>query len=338
MTPTLLTLAARFDLPGRRPAIARRQPLDPGRQDRSGRPPRRRAGRRPRPGERRDHPGVRQRSYPPRPPPDRAPPPHRARERGGLAPTGHRRPRRSGAAPDARVPGLAEVHVRRAIEAGTTLIADTTADGQSWDAVASSPIRGVVFHELIGLKRARGLGDQRPGLRVARPGPSPRSPTPTPSLKTRPGLSPHAPYSTAGWLYERAALSKLPALHPPGRDARGAGTPPGSGQGPLRHFLEDLGAWDEGWEPVGPSPADYVRRGDLRQGPTGSSPTATTSTPPNSGSSAPTPPPGRYRGRHRLLPPDPRPVRPRSRTPTGPCSTAASSSAWARTAWRRPPP
>ena len=34
--------------------------------------------------------------------------------------------------------------------------------------------------------------------------------------------------------------------------------------GPLRRFLEDIGAWDEEWEPIGPRPADYVRRGELR--------------------------------------------------------------------------
>jgi cytosine/adenosine deaminase-related metal-dependent hydrolase len=34
--------------------------------------------------------------------------------------------------------------------------------------------------------------------------------------------------------------------------------------GPLRTFLEELGAWDDDWEPIGDRPADYVRRGDLR--------------------------------------------------------------------------
>ena len=34
--------------------------------------------------------------------------------------------------------------------------------------------------------------------------------------------------------------------------------------GPMRQFLEDLGAWDDEWEPIGPRPADYVRRGELR--------------------------------------------------------------------------
>ena len=80
----------------------------------------------------------------------------------------------------------------------------------------------------------------------------------------RPGLSPHAPYSTAGWLYYKAAASRLPlsthlAEMPEELELlerRG---------GRLRQFLEDLGAWDDEWEPIGPRPADYVRRGELRQ-------------------------------------------------------------------------
>jgi cytosine/adenosine deaminase-related metal-dependent hydrolase len=35
--------------------------------------------------------------------------------------------------------------------------------------------------------------------------------------------------------------------------------------GPLRRFLEDLDAWDDDWEPIGPRPADYIRRGELRR-------------------------------------------------------------------------
>jgi cytosine/adenosine deaminase-related metal-dependent hydrolase len=35
--------------------------------------------------------------------------------------------------------------------------------------------------------------------------------------------------------------------------------------GRLRAFLEDIGAWDDDWDPIGPRPADYIRRGDLRQ-------------------------------------------------------------------------
>ncbi len=147
-----------------------------------------------------------------------------------------------------------------AIASGTTMIADTTTAGLSWQFVAEAPVRGVVFSELIGLKRTRGietvheafawLGSIKPETQVV--------------ACARAGLSPHAPYSTAGWLYERAASAGLPLsthlaempeelelLHT--RD------------GPLKAFLQDLGAWDADWKPLSSTPAGYVRKGDLRK-------------------------------------------------------------------------
>ena len=63
-----------------------------------------------------------------------------------------------------------------------------------------------MFAELIGLKRDRGLetcesawkwlGSVRPDMQVA--------------ACARPGLSPHAPYSTSGWLYYKAVASRTP--------------------------------------------------------------------------------------------------------------------------------
>ncbi len=154
----------------------------------------------------------------------------------------------------------ARSNVRAAVAAGTTMLADTTTAGLSWPAVADSPVRGVVFAELIGLRRERALqtshdawawlGSIRPEDQVA--------------ANARPGLSPHAPYSTAPWLYERAAsggvplsthLAELPEELELLADRRGR----------LRAFLEGLGAWDDDWEPLSPFPADYVRRGALRQ-------------------------------------------------------------------------
>ncbi len=120
-------------------------------------------------------------------------------------------------------------------------------------------MRAVVFAELIGLKRDRGLetsdsawrwlGSIRPEMQVA--------------ACARPGLSPHAPYSTAGWLYHKAVAGRMPL------STHLAELPEElrllkDRDGPLRTFLEDLGAWDDGWEPVGPRPSDYVRRGELR--------------------------------------------------------------------------
>lgn len=150
-------------------------------------------------------------------------------------------------------------NLRACIEAGTTCLADTTTAGLSWDQIAAAPIRAVVFAELIGLKRYRGLQTSDaawdwlakilPATQVA--------------ACARPGLSPHAPYSTSAWLYHRAAGSQLPLsthLAEMPEELRLLE----HGDGPLRQFLEDLGAWDEEWEPIGPSPADYVRRGELR--------------------------------------------------------------------------
>jgi aminodeoxyfutalosine deaminase len=150
-------------------------------------------------------------------------------------------------------------NVAHSIASGTTLIADTTSGGQSWDAVASAPVRGVVFNELIGLNRIRGMETSSAAFEWLA-----KIKTDDADPKTRPGLSPHAPYSTAGWLYQRAAISKLPlsthlAEMPEELELLE------TREGRLRGFLEDLGAWDDEWEPIGSRPADYIRRGDLRQ-------------------------------------------------------------------------
>jgi cytosine/adenosine deaminase-related metal-dependent hydrolase len=150
-------------------------------------------------------------------------------------------------------------NVRASLDAGTTLVADTTTAGLSWDEIATAPIRAVVFAETIGLKRYRGLesnndawkwlGSIRPENQVA--------------ACARPGLSPHAPYSTSGWLYHSAAASRLPLsthLAEMPEELRLLERR----DGPLRTFLEELGAWDDDWEPIGPRPADYIRKGELR--------------------------------------------------------------------------
>jgi cytosine/adenosine deaminase-related metal-dependent hydrolase len=150
-------------------------------------------------------------------------------------------------------------NVRTSIDAGTTFVADTTTAGMSWGPIAEAPLRAVVFAEVIGLQRNRGLvtdaeawrwlGSIRPESQVA--------------ACARVGLSPHAPYSTSGWLYYKAASSGLPLsthLAEMPEELRLLEFR----DGPMRTFLEDIGAWDDDWEPIGPRPADYIRRGDLR--------------------------------------------------------------------------
>jgi cytosine/adenosine deaminase-related metal-dependent hydrolase len=147
------------------------------------------------------------------------------------------------------------------LASGTTALADISPAGASWPAVSASPVRGVVFAEVVGLKRMRGIEttqaawDWIASLKIGED---------DPARRLRPGLSPHAPYSTAGWVYERAAAGKLPlATHL--AELPEELTLLESRGGPLRRFLEDIGAWDDDWEPIGPSPADYLRQGELRR-------------------------------------------------------------------------
>jgi aminodeoxyfutalosine deaminase len=146
------------------------------------------------------------------------------------------------------------------LAAGTTQLADTTSAGLSWDELAAAPVRGTVFSELIGLNRVRALQTSDEAWEWL----ATVSPAAQAAARLRPGLSPHAPYSTAGWLYQKAAASRLPlSTH--------LAEMPEELQllerrdGPLRTFLEEIGAWNDGWEPIGPRPADYVRRGELRK-------------------------------------------------------------------------
>jgi cytosine/adenosine deaminase-related metal-dependent hydrolase len=150
-------------------------------------------------------------------------------------------------------------NIKESIESGTTLLADITTAGLSWESVAAAPLRALVFAELIGIKRDRGLEtSDRAWQWLGSIGPEAQV-----AACARPGLSPHAPYSSAGWLYHKAVASRMPLsthLAEMPEELRLLE----HGDGPLRSFLEDLGAWDDDWEPIGPRPADYVRKGELR--------------------------------------------------------------------------
>ncbi len=152
-----------------------------------------------------------------------------------------------------------ECNVQAATEAGTTLLADITTAGLSWDAVASRAFAG------RGIRRtdwpeAKASAETSDGAQTWLEAIQPENQV---AACARPGLSPHAPYSSAGWLYHRAVFSRLPLsthLAEMPEELRLLR----HRDGPLRTFLEDSGAWDDDWEPIGPRPADYVRKGELR--------------------------------------------------------------------------
>jgi len=133
-----------------------------------------------------------------------------------------------------------ETGIRQSIRAGTLLVGDISAQGQSWDVLAAAASRSVVFWELIGLggDRARAAWAQCNRWLRSRP----------PSFNCRAGLSPHAPYSVrAGLLRAAAARSRrdgLPlAIHL--AETLDEIDLVKHRQGPLVDFLRGLDAWDE---------------------------------------------------------------------------------------------
>jgi cytosine/adenosine deaminase-related metal-dependent hydrolase len=149
-------------------------------------------------------------------------------------------------------------NLKASLCAGTTTLADISSRGQSWDALVESSVRGTVFYELVGLRRERALQTSEQAFEWLRRVDRKRG-----AGRVRAALSPHAPYSTAGWLYERAAgagvgLSTHLAELPEEMELLA------SRGGRLRGLFEEIGAWDEEWEPLGGRPAEYVRRGALR--------------------------------------------------------------------------
>jgi cytosine/adenosine deaminase-related metal-dependent hydrolase len=125
--------------------------------------------------------------------------------------------------------------VDECLRSGTTLVGDIAVGGRSAAILAASPLRAVVFHELIGLSKARA----RQAWKETRTWLQAQQATP----QYRPGLSPHAPYSVRRSLFRLAARQGVPvAIHL-------AETPLEeelltTQSGPLRGFLQDLGAWD----------------------------------------------------------------------------------------------
>ena len=152
-------------------------------------------------------------------------------------------------------------NVRESIRSGTTCVADLSTAGLSWDCVVGSPLRGIVYAEILGLKRARAMETSEAAWEWLG---KVREREPESNARVRSGLSPHAPYSTAGWLYERAATARVPMTthlaEMPEEEYFLA-----TGEGGLRDFLESINAWDDDWEPLGDRPADYIRKRDLRQ-------------------------------------------------------------------------
>ncbi len=127
--------------------------------------------------------------------------------------------------------GLAEC-----LRFGTTLLGDITADGGSWDAIATAQVRAVVFRELIGLSTERAEAARVAGwdwyqAHIA-------------TETCQPGLSPHSPYSARDTLILGVTDQRFTvAIHL--AESPGELELVRSRTGPFVPFLQELGAWDE---------------------------------------------------------------------------------------------
>jgi cytosine/adenosine deaminase-related metal-dependent hydrolase len=126
--------------------------------------------------------------------------------------------------------------VDECLRSGTTLVGDVAADGLSAALLAASPLRSVVFYEIIGLSTNRAQQTWQDADRWLQ--------SCSPSPNCRYGLSPHAPYSVRRSLWHDAVRHGVPlAVH--WRETREEEELLKTNRGPLRSFLEEIGAWDE---------------------------------------------------------------------------------------------
>jgi cytosine/adenosine deaminase-related metal-dependent hydrolase len=137
---------------------------------------------------------------------------------------------------------------------GTGLVGDVSNTLVSVSPLRQSPLRGVVFHELLRLASADADAVLERGLEAVRHcGDSPHVPI---------SLAPHAPYSVSPRLFQgiRAAQERTPFLPSTVHLAESQEEVEllATGDGAWRDLLQELGAWDPGWTPPGTDPVTYL--------------------------------------------------------------------------------
>lgn len=142
-----------------------------------------------------------------------------------------------------------ELGIAQSIEAGTAIVGDITTLDVTRQRLAEAGLTGVVYREVIGLKPERYEPLWQSAVH-ALDGSSPLA-----------GLTPHAPYSTSRDVYRRCwKLPNVPlATHwmESPEELEFLAT----GRGPLREFLERLGALGESWAPVADPWSEYLSGG-----------------------------------------------------------------------------
>lgn len=150
----------------------------------------------------------------------------------------------------------AQSGARECLAGGTTSVGDIDSLGVSAAAVAASGLKGVSYREILG------AGDGTSVLRELERWVGAFSDL-APGNRTRPGVSPHAPYSTSAGLYQGSVASL--ETRETGIATHIAETPDEplfleSGTGPLRDFLDVLKAPLPFEKPPQCGPIEYLRR------------------------------------------------------------------------------
>jgi aminodeoxyfutalosine deaminase len=131
------------------------------------------------------------------------------------------------------------VGIEESVAMGTTLVGDITPGGASWSALAHTQLRSVVFYEMLGVLMDRVIDITRLASDWLK---SHRS-----TIICRPGLSPHAPYSTHRLLYDWAAESAFALRIPLAThlaETQAEVELLAEGTGAFLPFLMELSAWN----------------------------------------------------------------------------------------------
>lgn len=152
--------------------------------------------------------------------------------------------------------------VEQVLASGTGVVGDISNSLASCGPLSRSPLRAVVFHEVLGFRAAdaaRRAGAAADRAREAQ----------APNVDVT--LAAHAPYSVAPALFREIACAADDLR--PGVTAVHLGESPeevaflATGGGPWRALLERVGTWDDEWQAPACNPVTYMARvGFLRKG------------------------------------------------------------------------
>ena len=148
--------------------------------------------------------------------------------------------------------------VQQSLAGGVTTVGDIDGTGGSAQILRDTPIRKVVFFEILG------FSGERAAMGVARLGTYLDSPPVSDSLLTA-ALSPHAPYSTSAEIYRQCVASGL-SVCTHIAETKGELEFLSSGTGAFLDYLEAFGISTAEWVPPQRTPVQYMETlGVLRE-------------------------------------------------------------------------